>query len=330
MNANGSGVKDKHLFYRLTALWAVCEGMLGGIIHGFNLPGTGLVISSAAVLSIVLISWYYPVKGAILKATIIVAIFKMMLSPYSPPTAYIAVFFQGLLGELLLRGKRNFSIACILLATSALVESAIQRILVLTIVYGNGLWKAINVFISKLTGEKTISNYSWFIAIGYVLLHFIVGLMVGRFAGKLPGKLEKQETNSRDTEQGFAVHQIKRKRKVVLFLVWIVLLGLYIQSSFRIGAPLLPSSMSLEIFIRSVLIIFLWHFVASPILSAWIKKWLEKKQYRLKDEVDAVVAIIPSTQTLLQQSWQQTANVKGMKRLSKFATVALSRTVHQR
>ncbi len=49
----------------------------------------------------ILIAYYVPLKGAILKATIIVAIFKMMLSPHTPPSAYIAVFFQGLLGQVL-------------------------------------------------------------------------------------------------------------------------------------------------------------------------------------------------------------------------------------
>jgi hypothetical protein len=320
-------IKNKHLFYRLVALWAVCEGMLGGIIHGFNLPGTGLFISSAAVICIALIAWHYPVKGAILKATVIVAIVKMMLSPHSPPTAYIAVFFQGLIGGLLFSGKKNFRLVCLLLATLALVESAIQRILVMTIIYGNGLWKAIDAFITKLTGEKEITNYSWYIAIAYVLMHFTAGLIVGRFAGKLPGKLQWNETYENDPVAIEIRLKTKRKRKIVLLVTWIALLGLYIQSGYRIGTPLLPSSLPLQIIIRSLLVVFLWYFVISPLLSAWLKKWLEKKQYSFKDEVAAIVELIPSTQQLLHQSWRQTAGIRGIKRLGVFTKVALSRTV---
>ena len=328
MKAAEQIVKDKHLFYRITALWAVCEGMLGGIIHGFNLPGTGLIISSAAVACISLIAWYCPVKGAILKATIIVAVFKMMLSPHSPPTAYIAVFFQGLMGELLFAGKRNFRLSCILLAVLALVESSVQRILVLTIIYGKELWQAVDTFITRLTGDKEVTSYSWYIAIAYVSMHFIVALIVGRFIGTLPARLKQENVYSNESIPGAVPFKRKRKRKLALLVTWMVLLVLYVQSSFEIGKPLLPASLPLEIIIRSMLIIFLWYFIASPLLSLWLKKWLQKKQYKLKAEVEAIVEILPSTQQLLQQSWKQTSDIKGIRRLGSFARIALARTVN--
>ena len=67
------------IYYRLIALWVICEAMLGGIIHGLRIPVSGLIVGSASVICISLIAFYNPVKGAILKATLIVAIFKMML-----------------------------------------------------------------------------------------------------------------------------------------------------------------------------------------------------------------------------------------------------------
>jgi hypothetical protein len=227
----------------------------------------------------------------------------------------------------LFTGKKNFRMACVVLATLALVESAIQRILVMTIIYGNGLWKAIDAFITKLTGEKETTGYSWYIAIGYILMHFAAGLIVGRFAGKLPAKLQWNETYANDPGSMRAELKTKRKGKIALFVTWLALLGLYIQSSFRIGAPLLPSSMPLQIIIRSLLVVFLWYFVVSPLLAAWLKKWLEKKQYRFKDEVAAIVELVPSTRQLLHQSWRQTADIKGIKRLGVFTKLALSRTV---
>jgi hypothetical protein len=50
--------------------------MLGAIIFTFRIPVSGLVIGGCAVTCITLIAWYKPVKGAILKATLIVAILK--------------------------------------------------------------------------------------------------------------------------------------------------------------------------------------------------------------------------------------------------------------
>src|SRR5829696_7949245 len=110
---------DKQIYYRLIVLWVLCEAVLGGLMHAVKIPFTGIIVSSGAVICICLIAFYVPVKGAILKATIIVAIFKMMLSPHTPPTAYVAVFFQGLMGQLLFFNLKFFRLSCILLAVFA-------------------------------------------------------------------------------------------------------------------------------------------------------------------------------------------------------------------
>src|ERR1700741_38442 len=135
------------IYYRLIALWALCEAMLGAIIFTFRIPVSGLVIGSCAVVCISLIAWYVPAKGAIIKATLIVAIFKMMLSPQAPPPAYIAVFFQGLMGELLFWNRKYFRLFCVILALLAMVESAFQRVVSITIIYGNDFWTAVNGFL---------------------------------------------------------------------------------------------------------------------------------------------------------------------------------------
>src|SRR4028118_434579 len=131
MKIEGAIPFDKQIYYRLVALWVLCEGVLGGLTHAIKIPFTGIVVSSGAVICICLIAYYVPVKGAIIKATIIVAVFKMMLSPHSPPTAYIAVFFQGLLGQILFFNLNFYRVSCVILGVFAMVESAVQRILVL-------------------------------------------------------------------------------------------------------------------------------------------------------------------------------------------------------
>src|SRR5690242_9479139 len=114
------------LYYRLIALWVICEALLGGIIHGLKLPVSGLIVGSSAVICISLIGFYNSSRGAIIKATVVVGIFKMMLSPQSPFAAYVAVFFQGMLGEILFRGKNNFRLRCFVFAIISLIESGIQ------------------------------------------------------------------------------------------------------------------------------------------------------------------------------------------------------------
>src|SRR5688572_20713155 len=177
------------IYYRLIALWVLCEAMLGGIIHALRIPVSGLFVGSCAVICICLIAYYVPARGAILKATLIVAIFKMMLSPQAPPPAYLAVFFQGLMGELLFLNRRIYKVSCVLLGLIALLESGLQRIIALTIVYGNDLWVAINEFINGITQQQQLTNYSLLLAAAYVILHVVAGLLVGWWAALLPQQI---------------------------------------------------------------------------------------------------------------------------------------------
>ncbi|MBC7946477.1 MAG: hypothetical protein H7Y42_01255 [Chitinophagaceae bacterium] len=314
------------LYYRLIALWVLNEAMLGGIIHGLRIPVSGLVVGGCAVICICLIGWYVPVKGAILKATIIVAIFKMMLSPQAPPPAYIAVFFQGFLGELLFWKRRFFAVSCVLFATLSLLESGLQRILVLTILYGNDLWKVINDFLNGLTKQKTTTNYSLLIGGGYVLLHLVAGLLIGWWASGLPGRVgrwkeERVLYTLPESAREFETIAPTRKRKRWkwgLLLIWIILILLYAQSSLGPGAPLLPSYVALRVFIRSFIIILTWYFVVGPLVMRLLHRWLQEKKTKNKQDIERVIQLLPSTKSMIMQSWQLSGDRKGWSRLKRF------------
>ncbi len=325
------------IYYRLITLWVLCEAMLGAIIFTFRIPVSGLVIGSCAVTCISLMAWYVPTKGAILKATVIVAIFKMMLSPQAPPPAYIAVFFQGLLGELLFWNRKYFRLMCVLLAVLAMVESAFQRILSLTILYGSDLWTAVNAFITKFTGTQEPTDYSYFILFWYVMLHLVVGVLVGFWIGFLPQRISnmshfQQEYNAVSPPVQIQLPQVRRKKnmKVVLFIIWIVLLVLYIQSFFKIGTPLLPSAIALRILIRSLIIVLTWYFVLSPVLKQLLHKWLQRRKQQSAEQVQEVLNLLPSTQGLISRSWQLARERKGWKRISLFCKIILANTFYSR
>lgn len=324
------------IYYRLIALWVLNEALLGGIIHGFRIPVSGLVVGSCAVICICLIAWYAPQKGAILKATLIVAIFKMMLSPQAPLPAYIAVFFQGLMGELVFWRRRFYPIACILIGILALLESGLQRILILTIIYGNGLWTAINSFFNNLTGQKRVTDYSFFIVSWYILVHVIVGLMVGLWARMLPHDITQLEKLQQQypviTGDNFEFRPArlrkKKRKKLILFIAWLALLALYIQSYFGIGSPLLPSSIALKIFIRSIIIVLAWYFIVGPLVRAALNNWLQKKKSESLEDINQVTLLLPATRELVFKSWQLSADRKGWKRILLCVRIILANTFH--
>lgn len=325
---------EQLVYYRLIALWILCEVMLGGIIHGAKIPASGLIVGSCAVICISLISYHAPSKGSILKATMIVAIFKMMLSPQAPPPAYFAVLFQGLIGEVLFWNRKTYPLSCLLFGILVLLESGLQRIVVLTIVYGNDLWQAINIFINGITRQTILINYSFFFIIGYVLIHIIVGILVGFWAGRLPQKIHSwialhkeyllttdiNDTN--DIGMPLPSKRIKKLRKSAIF-IWLVLLLLYIQSS-----VLLPPNMPTRIFIRSILIMLTCYFLVWPSLSWLLNTWLQKNKIRENEMIQNILKFLPHTKQLVSKSWQLTAHNKGGRRILLCGKIILLNTLH--
>ena len=281
-----------------------------------------------------MIGYYSPEKSAIIKATILVCIFKLMLSPQSPFPAYVAVLFQGLAGSLFFWSKKFFRISCLLFAVLALIESAIQKVLVTTILFGMNFWKAVNDFINGLTHQQTITNYSLYFVSIYILLHLIVGIVIGRFAGNLPQRLKGLHKFSLDVNETETLpvqkNQSRRSKKIKsgLLIVWIVLLLLFLQSQFHIGQPLLSSNLSLQIFIRSVLILLAWYFVVSPLIMLLMKRWLEKQKEKSQSDIHAILELLPSTKMLLVKCWQLSATRRGLNRLNEFCKMVLVNSLH--
>lgn len=323
------------IYYRLIALWVLCEAMLGSIIFSFKIPVSGLVIGSCAVVCIALIAWYVPARGAIIRATVIVAIFKMMLTPQAPPAAYLAVFFQGLMGELLFQNKKHYRTACMMLALLAMTESAFQRILVITILYGNDFWTAVNTFMNKLTGSSKLTDYSFFIIFWYVAIHIIAGVLVGIWVGLLPNRINQMkglQTKYNILTTGAEINlPVKRRSKngrVFLFSIWILLIALYVQSFFHIGAPLLPSQLVAGILIRSAILILTWYFLISPVLKQLLNKWLQRKKQQSVQQVQEVLNLLPSTKRLVIKSWQLAAHLKGWRRVMLCCRIILANTFY--
>lgn len=331
----GIPLSNGGIYYRLVALWVLCEAMLGSIIFSFKIPVSGLIIGSCAVTCIALIAWYAPARGAIIRATIIVAIFKMMLTPQAPPAAYVAVFFQGLMGELLFRNKKYYRVACMILALLAMTESAFQRIIVLTILYGNDFWTAINAFLNKISGSSELTDYSFFIVFSYVLLHIGAGILLGIWTGLLPEKIKlmkglqaKYTVDVTELTINTSVNRRNKIGRILLFTIWIALLALYVQSFFHIGKPLLPSQLVIRILVRSAIIILTWYFLISPVIKQLLHKWLQRKKQQSVRQVQEVVDLLPSTKGLVAKSWQLAADKKGWKRIMLCCKIILANTFY--
>ena len=179
---------------RLTALWALSESGLGGILHAMKIPLSGIIVGGFAVILISLIGFFAENKFAsIVKATIVVLLVKFIASPHSPLQAYFAVSFQGILGAIILDKISYYKIGTMLLAVAGLLESAVQKLLILTVLYGTSFWEAINIFYKNIAGELSIKNTnisgSEIIIVAYLSVYLICGIIIGRIAGIFPAHI---------------------------------------------------------------------------------------------------------------------------------------------
>lgn len=314
--------------------------MLGGLIHGLKLPVSGLVVGGAAVCCISMIAWHTQSRKAILQATIVVAIFKMMLSPHSPPPAYIAVFFQGWMGAILFSGRKHFAISCILLGIIALFESAIQRILVLTLIYGVAFWETIDIFVSKVTGAKEVTPFSKILAIAYIVMHIVAGWIIGLIANKMVKFVFQKPRNlpaETISENVIALSEIKlpqkKKRrfpfKTSLLVIWIFLVMLFVQSLLFPNDPWISTGSVSAILLRSFLIILSWYFLLKPLFQLLLRKYLSKQSGKYREIIEEIQAVLPALRQIWVSSWHQSRHLTGLKRWKSFVSSVLLRSLYE-
>ncbi len=314
------------LYYRLIALWVICEAFAGGIMHALKIPFTGMLVSSLAVLCIIFLGFRFSGKGKILKAALLVCAFKFTLSPHSPPTAYIAVLFQATAGSLLFSLPRFKTAAAILLGMVALTESALQRLLVLWVLYGKSFWNAVDQYVEKLSGNHSNGSATLTLAGIYIGLHFIVGTLVGAFGASLAKRNFMLEDKYIIAWEDTTLPQKKKKRKKakwIFIIVWLLLLVFIIFGYANPDKAVISGGSALMISFRVILIITAWYFFISPQVKRWLSKRWEHTRSTQADAYRLITELIPSTFNLIKKSAQLSASKKGLSRLKLFIHIVL-------
>jgi hypothetical protein len=151
-----------------------------------------------------------------------------------------------------------------------------------------------------------------------MLIHVMVGIIVGLWVGRLPQKIHlwtslykeylfASEANDTIKLEMPSLPKRKKKLKNGVMFIWIMLLLLYIQSSLNIGPELLSPNVSIRIFIRSLLIILTFYFVIRPCVGWLLNRWLQKRKIQDNDRVQKILQFLPDTKELVIKSWQLAA-----------------------
>jgi len=308
---------------RITVLWALSESALGGVLHAINIPFAGLFIGSGAVIFISLLIYYSEDRRTVFRSVMVVLLIKVGVSPHSPPLSYFAVALQGAVGYLMVLPGRMFRVTVFLFGITVLFLSSVQKILLLTIIYGKNLWASIDqlgFFITeKIPYVSSMGKTSLWLIGGYALLHVLAGAAAGYFAGTLPARVEQSSTpvliHAAEPVPEFPVKKNKGKRKgnwfrrpstLLVAALAAVITGLtYIYPDFFENAAL----RALVMIIRSVLIMGLWIFVISPMVTRGYQKFFQNRKGKYAGEVDRVLADFPRLRAVVAGNWKCTAGL---------------------
>jgi len=315
---------------RLTVLWALNEAGLGGLIHALRVPFTGIVVGSTAVVLIALIAYFAEQKGrAILKAMVVVLLIKAAASPHTPLPAYGAVAFQGLAGSFLFGFLPSIRLAALLLGLLALWQGAVQKLLVLTILYGSSLWESVDAVGRWImewlgSGPGGLSPTVWFLTL-YLGYYTLGGLITGWLAGSIPNEIEEALRSPPPPrpplgEEAPALPTAPtRKRwwrrapfRGGVFLA--VLLGILIlvypgQAGWVRG---------LRVMARALLVLVVWIVVIRPIGIALFRRFRRREQSVYGAEVLRALEQFPALRQAAGEAWRRSGSAGGFRRWKRF------------
>jgi hypothetical protein len=328
---------------RLTVLWALNESGLGGIMHAIKSPFTGILVGGIAIILITLIANFADKKiKTIIKATTIVLIVKAIVSPHSPLPAYFAVGFQGLAGALLFGFISSHRLAALILGIVGLSESALQKIITLTLIYGTSLWESIDLFFNYVLQAFGLSNQAGsfpgsdvLIAL-YLGLYLLAGILVGYLAGIIPRELTKSNPHQDAvvTRQLMELNQSLSSLPPASIPFWrrgffkfgVVLTGIIIVFT-TIDPELKGINRSVYVMIRTFLVITAWYLVASPLLTRLMRVLLKKKQQRYANEVEQILVLLPRLRGVTIIMWKHAAPTRLPGRLKHFLLSLIAYTL---
>lgn len=325
------------LLPRLVALWALSEALLGGVLHALKLPVTGLLVGGTAVVLLTLLGHYSPRRGAVLRGLLVVLTIKALLSPHTSPNAYLAVAFQGLLGELLSWSRALPRLRGLLLGVLTLVESAGQRVLTLWLASGGGSDLAVvfNAFVRELLGTAARHDYALWLVGLYFALHALAGAALGWWAGGLPARLPglvqryawlhlRPDDDEADEEETTvdAPPALKRRRSPMSqLLLGLWLAGLLLWLAARLGwEPAVAANQHRlgGLLLRSLLVYGAWALLLGPLLTRQLRRWLTRPRGRWAADLRQTLALLPTTRQLVTRCWRHSAGYRGLARLRWF------------
>ncbi|MBX7240999.1 MAG: hypothetical protein K1X92_04560, partial [Bacteroidia bacterium] len=226
--------------------------------------------------------------------------------------------FQGLCAALLFSISINSRILFMVFGAITMMESAVQKLLVLTLIFGQTWWKALNAWtesVTQLFGVSTQSEGSTYIVGIYLGLFIIWGLILGNWMFYLPHQIREREQKYAHIIPEPSIEaplKTGKKTTITAFILFIFLAsGLWLST--EKGA--LSAFMLL---VRTVVVVILWIYLILPVWQKFIQRWLIQQKEK-HQEISLVLNIIPHLSRYVKPLYQSiAANHKGVGKWKEF------------
>lgn len=327
---------NKLVVERLTALWALNECGLGGFMHAFGSPFTGILVGGISILLISLIATHTKtIVPTLIKALSIVLLVKLSVSPHSPITAYIAVSFQAFLGILLYRLFSVNQLTVVLLGIVTFLESALQKLLTLTIIYGQSLWDAVNIYTVWVSDKLAFLNLtlsSKTLILIFITFYACAGIIIGFLIIRIMKLIRKVDVSkvhhNLEIINATSIGGKPTKRSNKLLLFWITSLVIIIVPLFFFNTEFGGLKKGLYLIARSFLILFLWYTILGPILLKGLNKLLSKRHSAYNTEIQNTLYLLPYLRTIIRFAWRDSSSLKGINRIQHFLARSIVYCIH--
>lgn len=322
------------IWLRLTALWALNETALGGVLHALHIPLTGYLVGGMAVLCIGMMAYLseHPSKD-ILQSLSLVLLLKAAVSPHSPPAAYLAVAFQGLAGAVIFRLLPFGRMSVFLFASLCMFESAFQKLLMLTLVYGLKFWEAIDAFglwlFKQFLLDLTSSFSLWLIAI-YAMTYLFWAVLLTNVLVKLPKAIVQKRSQWPVMKNPVEGHKLKAavKSKFKRWVGYALLLMFTIGTTYFLKASDQPFAEAAYILLRSFAVILLL-LALQPLFLRLIRIWSKRKSPAFEKQLDRLEAELMRLQKLPYPLYLQLRrNKKGLKLMKEWMLALFILTIY--
>ena len=316
---------------KLTALWGVSESGLGGFLHALKIPFSGLFLGSFAVIIVTFIALNSDKKfKTILQATLIVLLIKAIASPHSPPTAYVAVLFQGFVGALIYQTFKVNRFSALLFGILALMESALQKLLMMILIFGNNIWIAFQDFfdgIAKQFHVQSLEEIPVILVGSYLFIYFLFGILAGTVALKLPELLQKEfqkiDLQQLPDPEEFSLSK-RQKNKTKIFSLAVILL--FIVSVFLISGSLNKALYSV---LRTFAALGILYFIVRPLFNYFLERWKMKKKSSLSKPLGEVLEFLPHYRNHAKIAFKMAENETSIfKKLRQFLLIWMSLSLY--